>query len=261
MDQIIAAAARAIPMIRGRWRLHSLVDAVTPKTGTRNARIHGADMSLDLASDIEREIYLGVYDHEETATLRRRLRGGSTFVDVGANLGYYTAVGSRLVGPTGRVISFEPSPVMLRRLKSTFGGHANVSLREVAVGSSPAELTLWENTEGRFDPSFYQYEASMRPVSVRVDTLDRQLADVAHIDLLKIDIEGHEVEALRGAQSVLQKTSAILCEFNERLLTMAGSSVTQLYKTLLEAGFVDEQPRSSPSAFETRLLVRAGSQR
>jgi FkbM family methyltransferase len=256
MDQLIAAAARAIPMMRGRWRLHSLVSAVTPKTGMRQARIHGANMSLDLSSDIEREIYLGVYDYEETATLRRRLRPGSIFVDVGANLGYYTAVASQLVGAAGRVISFEPSPVMARRLRTTFSEHPNVALREVAVGAAPAELTLWENTEGRFDPSFYQYESSMRPVAVQVDTLDRQLADVQRINLLKMDIEGHEVEALRGAQAVLRRTSAVLCEFNERLLSMAGSSVAQLYKAFLDAGFADEHERSVPSNFETRLLVK-----
>jgi hypothetical protein len=80
---------------RGKGRLAELV---IPRTGKRNALIFGSRFSLDLSDYLQRHIYAGSFERVESAVVRKKLRPGMTFVDVGANVGYYTALAARLVG-------------------------------------------------------------------------------------------------------------------------------------------------------------------
>jgi hypothetical protein len=100
---------------RGKGRLLNLL---CPKSGVKRAQIFGNSMELDLADLIQRQIYQGTFEPRETASVKRYLRPGMTFVDVGANVGYYTALAANLVaGRGGRVVAFEPSPYAFARLK------------------------------------------------------------------------------------------------------------------------------------------------
>ncbi len=83
---------------RGKYRL---LTALIPKQGQREACIFGVRSTLDLSDLIQRFIYLGCYEPLETAAVRKVLRPGMTFVDAGANIGYFTWLAARLVGPTG----------------------------------------------------------------------------------------------------------------------------------------------------------------
>ena len=221
----------------------------------REARVHGLSMWLDLHDGAQREIYEGVYEWEETRQVVDYLRTGMTVVDVGAHIGYYTVLCAKLVGPGGRVIAFEPSEYGFARVSNSTRSVAHVEVRRLALGSHSGSLRLWINRSGTFDPSAYQYAEDMDPVDVPVDTLDAQLAGVQAIDLIKLDVEGHEMDVLAGARDTVCKTRAILCEFNERLLNMAGWTVSDLYRAVRSYGFRDAL-QAPPGAFETRLLIR-----
>jgi hypothetical protein len=82
-------------------------------------------------------------DHAERKFLRKTLAPGDVAVDVGANIGIYTQLLSRWVGPTGLVHSFEPSPENFGRLQSATHKLANVRLSQSAVGESSRKTTLY----------------------------------------------------------------------------------------------------------------------
>src|SRR5918997_736906 len=87
---------------RGKARLlHSL----SPKVGERTVRIYGRRIRLDLSDYIQRSIYLHTFEPQESSLVRNYLKRGMTFVDVGANVGYYSLMASAIVGPEGRVIA------------------------------------------------------------------------------------------------------------------------------------------------------------
>jgi predicted methyltransferase len=75
-----------------------------------------AFFELDLKDLIQRDIYWGTFEPNETRLVQEYLRPSMTFLDVGANLGYYTALAASLVGRRGRVIAFEPSPYAFEKL-------------------------------------------------------------------------------------------------------------------------------------------------
>ena len=75
--------------------------------------------------------------------LLRHLREGTVFFDIGACLGYYSLLASKLVGPAGRVYAFEPSPAVMPVLRRNLGGKANVSIEEKAFSEAPGGSRRW----------------------------------------------------------------------------------------------------------------------
>ncbi|WP_448577435.1 FkbM family methyltransferase [Thermosphaera sp.] len=129
------------------------------------------------------------------------LNMGSVFVDVGANIGYYTLIASKLVGSQGRVYSIEPVPSTATILKANIklNNCLNVSIHEVAVWSSKGTLTL------RIPGSWYGLAFVSRyggNIVVNSITLDELLKNETSIDCIKIDVEGAELEVLRGAKDM-----------------------------------------------------------
>ncbi len=91
---------------RGKARLLS---RLVPRTGTRTSRVFGYRVELDLSELIQRMVYLGAFERWESRAVSRYLKPGMCFVDVGANIGYYSLLAARLVGSSGRVFAVEPS--------------------------------------------------------------------------------------------------------------------------------------------------------
>jgi FkbM family methyltransferase len=229
---------------RGKTRL---LDAIGPSSGTRRSRIFDTVFELDLADFIQRRIYLGTFEPEETRLVRKHLRPGMTFVDVGANVGYYTALASHLVGKGGRVIAFEPSPYAFERLQSMV--RANLLQQSTAIHAGlsdhPGEAKLYLGIGSHnHTPTMVAHE-NATIMDVKIVTLDGE-ADrlgVDRIDLIKIDVEGHEASVLAGAKRMLRegRIKAVLCEFNEHWLCESGSSTRDLERILREAGFQESE--------------------
>ncbi len=146
--------------------------------------------------------WLGTYESEKQRALSSLLKAGQTLFDVGANAGFYTLLGSKLVGPGGKVFAFEPLPANLGHLREhlRINHVTNTEVIAAAVGRSKGRLQFAEAASpsmGRLDPG--------GGLEVDVVSLDELVAAgaVRPPDLIKMDIEGGEVEALKGARVVL----------------------------------------------------------
>lgn len=153
------------------------------------------------------------WDVRELRFLRRYLRPGMTFVDIGAHLGLYAILAARLVKPGGRVLAFEPSPAIFRRLRWHLRWNAgtDVSTFACAVGASETTLPLYVPTGGVDTVSSLRSpgvgHGGSRPVEVRVRPFDAVATEqqLASLDLVKLDVEGAEAEVLAGAGQVIQR--------------------------------------------------------
>ena len=89
---------------------YRLINPFLAPSGNRTAKVFGATFDLDLSDHIQRNVFVGCYERDETILFRRLVKPGQTVLDVGANIGYFTALAAKLVTKTGRVISIEPNP-------------------------------------------------------------------------------------------------------------------------------------------------------
>lgn len=141
--------------------------------------------------------------------MRRTLQDGVVVVDAGAYKGGYTFWMRHAIGETGRVHAFEPQPKLAAFLRRSIRAFEwkNVSVHEVALGSTPGERTMRVPGEGPSQRGSLVVEReNVRTYPVRVERLDDLLAaesDARPIAFLKCDVEGHELEVFRGARHTL----------------------------------------------------------
>src|SRR6184192_1433395 len=171
-------------------------------------------------------------DRAERELLRKILFKGAVVVDVGANIGIYSRFLSRYVGPNGVVHSFEPSPDNFRRLSAATRDLSNVRLTQAVIGERSGECKLYVSDKLNVDHRAYETDDSRRVIPIEMIALDDYFKTGQRVDLIKMDIQGYELHALRGAQRVLQENSDInlLLEFWPAGLEQAGVS----WETLVE---------------------------
>ena len=174
-------------------------------------------------------------DRGERQLLKRILSAGDVVVDAGANIGIYSQFLSSCVGPTGVVHSFEPSPENFRRLQSATRKLANVRLSQAAVGECSGRSKLYVSDQLNVDHRTYETEGDSRPaVQIDVIALDDYFKPGQRVDLIKMDIQGYELHALRGANRVLadNPSAKLLLEFWPYGLKQAGTNWIELIDTL-----------------------------
>jgi FkbM family methyltransferase len=164
-------------------------------------------------------------DRAERELLRKILFQGAVVADVGANIGIYSQFLSRCVGPTGLVHSFEPSRDNFRRLSAATRDVSNVRLTQAAVGERSGPCELYVSDKLNVDHRAYKADGdSRRAIPIQMIALDDYFKPGQRVDLIKMDIQGYELHALRGAQRVLQENPGInlLLEFWPAGLAEAG---------------------------------------
>jgi len=153
-------------------------------------------------------------------TLRRHLRPGMTFYDIGANIGFFSLLAARLVGKEGRVVAFEADPEVAARLREHVARNEfeQITVEEKAVWSVTGPLTF-----GRTDPAtspdrgLGHVVAAGSENAIKQDgvSLDDYAPSAPPPDFVKCDVEGSEVEVFRGAQRLLkEKRPGIICEMH-----------------------------------------------
>src|ERR1043166_3085196 len=183
-------------------------------------------------------------DRAERELLRQILAPGAVGVDAGANIGVYSQFLSRCVGAEGIVYSFEPSPDNFRRLQAATAHLGNVRANRAAVGDHTGQSKLYLSDDLNVDHRAYAtHEDSRRVISIEMIALDDYFKRGETVNLIKLDVQGYELHALRGAQRVLSENPGIklLFEFWPYGLKQAGSEWMDLLTSLEQRGFVVRQ--------------------
>jgi len=188
----------------------------------------------------------GGYENAECNFEHRFLKPGMTVLDIGAHCGFHTLLLSKSVGPSGRVLAFEPSRSNRKRLRVNLAMNLcrNVNVLPWALGEKDGTATLYV-VEGNTVLNSLRPQANAKsatPTKVAVRPLDKVLGElrVERVNFIKLDVEGAELAVLRGAVRLLDAVPrpVILCEVQEETSRAWGYSSRLIVEELCARGFV-----------------------
>lgn len=205
-------------------------------------RIKGVLFEFDFALDPKiKDMYYGYYELETIEVMRTILKPGDIFIDVGANIGYLSAVGAGLVGKDGQVHSFEPIPQYFQKLEKfvMFNPDYRIIVNRCALGEEEGmaniNVTNLQNIGwNTMVPGLMRKETVKKTFKVPVYRLDNYIRQRAlkNISLIKIDVEGFEFSVLRGLSNYFENTDhrpVIICEiFPPTAYSLLGYTCTQM---------------------------------
>ena len=216
------------------WRQHQFV------ARTVAGRIAGN------TSDILQQYlyYFGSWEPQVTAFVLRRLQPGDAFVDVGANIGYFSLLAAQRVGARGSVVSIEASPQIFAALTGNIARN-RTRIRAVNLAASDArgQLALYSGDEGNCGGTTVAPAAgAVAKTIVQAAPLDEILTteEAAAVRLVKIDVEGAEAAVLTGMRSLLtvgRQDREFLVEIHPELLGRLGRSADDVIQPFREAGY------------------------
>lgn len=238
----LQAFSRATPPFPGRGRMLRLAYRMLGYTPGREIPasfiVRGARVRFrgDLAYGGERKAILsGIYEPVESGLMDRHVAEGDWVLDIGGNAGLHTVRLAALVGKGGRVVAFEPVAALRERLlrNCALNGFTHVQVRNEAVSSSAGTQLIYVDP-----PGFHHFNATLvddrsgessripAPIAtVRLDDLDFE----KRVAFVKMDIEGYELEALRGGERFIQRhRPVVLAEYNRLFASQLGYRLEDL---------------------------------
>lgn len=186
-------------------------------------------------------VFLGVWEKLTTELFKKVVKKGDTVVDLGANMGYFTLLASRLVGETGKVYAFEPEPVnyalLLKNLE--LNGYDNVVPVQKAVSNVNGKVafSIHDTDSGRHVLQQCNDKiGNGELIEVESVTLDEFFNDKPFPSVIKMDIEGAELLALLGMPKIIESSEnlKVFTEFYPSLIERAGYSIEGFAHKLLE---------------------------
>lgn len=200
-------------------------------------------LTMVLPPDQRTPIHLsGQYEKETFELLGHLLRPGMTFVDVGANVGFYTLFASQAVGPNGKVLSIEPLASVRKYLERNVEDNylTNVVIIDKMIMSRSGNQQLFlSNYSGSH--SAYPDPANKTGTMIQVEAAPlHEVLGCQEVDVLKVDVEGAELEVLQSLGPV--RPSCILFEYNSERSRAAGHGWDDLVRWCLEAGYESVEP-------------------
>jgi FkbM family methyltransferase len=185
---------------------------------------------------------LGIYEKDEIFFFNQFLKRGMTFIDVGANVGVYTALAAQK--QCERILAFEPHSISFNYLQKTIGKNrkgSSIDAIKIALGAKKCERVIYINPNNCGDNRIYQDTMLLNSEIVKVETLDDccKKYGIEKIDFLKIDVQGAEMEVILGGKKTLSKSKKciILSEFWPEGLRKCGSDPEDYLNTLEDLGF------------------------
>ncbi|HUT50504.1 MAG TPA: FkbM family methyltransferase [Alphaproteobacteria bacterium] len=245
---------RALAAVPGGVRCLHLGRYVLPKP---KAPITIADFDGDLTMTLRLDEHMqgfifwnGGYNRDLARLLDRILRPGMTVIDAGANVGEITLLAAKRVAPDGVVVAFEPVREIADTLSANLAanGFSHAVVRMMALSDAEGALPIYRAREPIRDGSINDGMGSLfigdrdlvEAGTIPVSTLDHQVAELglAKVDVIKMDIEGAELPALRGAEAVLRRDRPVLIvEVQEETARAAGYAAVDLFAYLARLGY------------------------
>ena len=193
----------------------------------------------DFDENIEKVIYeRGVYELGTVKLIQSLLKSGDLFIDVGANIGFLSMVGAVSVGKKGEVIAFEPVPSTYAILKEnkSLNKMNNLQLNSFALGSKNENVLIYEETNNRGGASIAIKRSENDGIPVEVKRLDELILD-RPVQLIKIDVEGLELEVLKGGEQLIRKDHpALIVEYSE---SRVEEGALDMFNWLKDLGFYE----------------------
>lgn len=247
---VIAAAGeymRLSPLASGKWRIAAFLRKHLSANPVRAiVKVEGGSlMDLDTADFLQCELYVcRDFERDVRLEIMKRLKPGDTFLDIGANVGFFSLCASRRVGEKGAVYAFEPAPETRKSLNRNLelNGVRNVITVPVALSDSMGSGELFLNAKHNSGAaSLHQSPDSGGAVEVKLDTYDNfaEKNGLPVPALVKIDVEGAEMNVLRGMRELLSRPDRppIILEVSEWSLKEMGSSKDELFKLMAKNGY------------------------
>jgi FkbM family methyltransferase len=193
--------------IRGRGRIADAV--LSGKNGEFECHpLPGVTVFLRANQRIERWMWAGVYEPELVSLLKKTLKPGMTVLDLGANIGYFSAIAAALVGEKGEVHAFEPMPENLARLRKNLQPFPWATAHPYAVANVSGEVPIhYSAKEAGWASIHSEHDLRDLPCTSAVSAIRLddwlQSRPMNRIDFIKLDIEGSELDALESARRIL----------------------------------------------------------
>lgn len=241
---VLGAGARSLRALHADPLLHAVrdgVDAVLVRT--RRPVLRGHSGGVELRGFLRHRSFLaditgGVHEPYVVEVLLSQLRPGSVFVDVGAHLGLYTLRAAERIGPEGRIVAFEADPYTATALAANVkrAGLGNVRVVAKAVSDHVGSTAFWLSA-GTYSSSLYRRPsmASIERVEIDATTIDAEVGTADDV-VIKIDVEGAELDALGGLEKTVEQASRVvlMVEVNPSALAEAGRTPAELIARLRE---------------------------
>ena len=234
--------------IVARQKLWSHFKALHVQQPVRIRWVEGLKLNLVLGNDQSRCLFVcGSFEPNEFAFLQKALTRDAVFIDIGANEGFYTVFAAHLVGPRGRVIAVEPSPREYARLESNVAINrlSNVSLVRCGLGARRRKALLHiadpehngQNTLGEFGHAGVTAVDHVEIDLIDLDSLAQEQV-LRKVDVIKMDVEGAELEVIKGGLKTLERYQpTLLFELFEGALRQQGTSAEAVLAQLAELGY------------------------
>jgi FkbM family methyltransferase len=241
------------PMKLRYWRnfFHPYLEWREQSTDTTGRTVYGARMLLNTKNVVDRRIFmLGLWEPNVTEIFRHAIGPGDVVLDVGANIGYYTLLASKLAGPAGKVYAFEPVSPVRARLENNLelNGCRNVKVIRSAAWDSVGTSVI--RTPDSMDFALSSLSGSKdsgggkgaREEAVPLAPVEScvEESDYSKIRLIKIDIEGAELHALRGMEKILSTPNdrlLIIIEYKPDYLKSIGENPADFFAIFHRHGF------------------------
>lgn len=209
--------------------LNKLYRKLAKQNSVDKVTLHGVTFYLDEGDNLLLSVGMKP-EPETTQYFKNNVKEGDVFVDVGAHIGYYTVLASQLVGEKGRVIAFEPDEENFKVLKKNTENLGNVVLYNCAVSDFTGKASFFL-ADRSGNHSLIQNKDRIKQTRVKVLKLDDY---VKKADWVKIDVQGAELEVLKGMQRLLKNKKMVLVV---ELEVEEGKEKPLHYEYLLSLGY------------------------
>ena len=243
----LLAGVLRLPWARGRVTISEFVyRLLSPQNSMVEMRINHLPLTVDLAEQEARYIYFGAFECNEIEFMQRWVKPGDTVVDVGANIGYISAILAGAVGSKGKIYAFEPNPIIfpqLRTLAKASAGRIEAFQSAITDKSENgvtdfyivSDHSMWSSTVIEGDGS------GLDRIQVPSISLSEFIANggLSRVDFIKIDVEGGEADVLRGASQFLTDGGKpiIMCELAASLVSVRTQSFAAVERLLVDFGY------------------------
>lgn len=234
---------------KSKWLYHKSKYGHAP-SGLTMKNIGNVKLPIDLSlGKMVRAMYFDCFDFEIRRLIEKYLKPGDVFFDIGANVGYFTAVGANAVGLSGKVYSFEPIPEYYCNLEkiAEFNPDYSIITNDFALGEHSCQSTIVKHPQNVGGSSllnnYVAEEGANATYDIDIKRIDEYVANekIDKISLIKIDTEGFELPVIKGAAEFLashrKNLPLIIAEISPEAFKLLGREIEELKDFMLSYGY------------------------